>query len=85
MALLKSMRSHAAVGARLLLVDWWMDSTRTQPPAAPIMSGEFLLMSGEAQTYSEDEADDWLTETGWRKVERRQLAGPGSVIIAEAT
>ena len=72
------MRSHAAVGARLLLVDWWMDSTRTQPPAAPIMSGE-------GQTYSEDDADDWLTETGWRKVERRQLAGPGSVIIAEAT
>ena len=49
------------------------------------MSGEFLLMSGEGQTYSEDDADDWLTETGWRKVERRQLAGPGSVIIAEAT
>jgi len=84
-ALLKSMRSGAATGARLLLVDWWMDSTRTQPPPAPIMSGEFLLMSGEGQTYSEDEADDWLTETGWRKVERRQLAGPGSVIIAEAT
>ena len=48
------------------------------------MSGEFLLMSGEGQTYSEDEADGWLTETGWRKIERRQLAGPGSVIIADA-
>jgi len=84
MGLLKNIRSHAAVGARLLLVDWWMDATRTQPPAAAIMSGEFLLMSGEGQTYSEDEADGWLTETGWRKIERRQLAGPGSVIIADA-
>jgi len=25
------MRAHVAVGARLLLVDWWMDSTHTQP------------------------------------------------------
>ena len=48
------------------------------------MSGEFLLVSGEGQTYSEDECDEWLAETGWRKIERRQLAGPGSVIIAEA-
>jgi hypothetical protein len=84
LALLKKMHAHTAAGARLLLVDLWMDKTRTQPPAAPLMSGEFLLISGEGQTYSEDEADEWLAQTGWRKLERRPLAGPGSVIIAEA-
>jgi hypothetical protein len=83
-ALLKSIRGHAAAGARLLLVDWWMDATRTQPPAASLISGEFLVVSGEGQAYSEDEADEWLAETGWRKLERRPLASPGSVIIAEA-
>jgi SAM-dependent methyltransferase len=82
--LLNNIRSHVATGARLLLVDLWMDSTRTQPPAAPLMSGEFLVHSGEGQAYSEDEADEWLTQTGWRKLERRPLAGPASVIIAEA-
>lgn len=81
--LLKTLRRHAAAGARLLLVDWWMDSTRTKPPAAPLISGEFLVVSGEGQAYSEDEADEWLAETGWRKIELRPLAGPGSVIIAE--
>ena len=83
-ALLRNMRAHVAAGARLLLVDWWMDSTHTQPPAAPLISGEFLVISGEGQAYGEDDADEWLPQTGWRKLELRPLAGPGSVIIAEA-
>ncbi len=84
LALLRNMRRHAAADARLLLVDLWMDATRTQPPAAPLASGEFLVISGEGQAYGEDDADEWLAQTGWRKLERRPLAGPGSVIIAEA-
>ena len=62
----------------------WMDVARTQPPGAPLASGEFLVISGEGQAYGEDEAEDWLAQTGWRKLERRPLAGPASVIIAEA-
>ncbi|MBV8402095.1 MAG: hypothetical protein JOZ17_25740 [Acetobacteraceae bacterium] len=72
------------VGARLLLVDLWMDASRTQPPAAPVMAGEFLIHAGDGQSYAEDEADAWLAQTDWRKLERRPLAGPASVIIAEA-
>jgi hypothetical protein len=82
--LLKHLRAHAAAGARLLLVDLWMDSAHSQPPAAPLMSGEFLVMSGEGQAYDEDTAHQWLAQTGWRPLERRPLAGPASVIIAEA-
>jgi SAM-dependent methyltransferase len=82
--LLKAMRSGVEAGARLLLVDLWMDPTHTQPPAAPLMSGEFLVMSGEGQAYGEDQAEAWLGHAGWRKVERRPLARPASVIIAEA-
>ena len=82
--LLKAIRAGVEADARLLLVDMWMDPTHTQPPAAPLMSGEFLVMSGEGQAYGEDQADAWLGQTGWRKLERRPLAGPASVIIAEA-
>jgi hypothetical protein len=84
LGLLKNVRAHVVMDARLLLVDLWMDPTRTEPPAAPLMSGEFLVHAGEGQSYSEAEADEWLAETGWRKLERRPLAGPGSVIIAQA-
>ena len=39
--LLSKMRARAPAGARLLLVDLWMDPSHTQPPQAPLMSGEF--------------------------------------------
>ena len=48
------------------------------------MSGEFLVMPGEGQSYSEQEADHWLGQTGWRKHERTPLTGMSSVIVAEA-
>ena len=50
----------------------------------PLLSGEFLIISGEGQAYGEDDAEAWLRETGWHKAERRPLGGPSSVIIAEA-
>jgi len=72
-------------GARLLLVDLWTDPSHSQPSAAALMSGQFLLTSGEGQVYSEQEADEWLAQTRWKKLERKTLAGPASCIIAEAT
>ena len=82
--LLKKMRAIAPRGARLLLVDLWTDPTHSVPPAAALMSGEFLVMAGEGQAYSEQEAEHWMRETGWRKLERKALAGATGLIVAEA-
>jgi SAM-dependent methyltransferase len=82
--LLRNMRTRAAPGARLLLVDVWLDATRAGPQPAPLLSGAFPLMSGEGQAYGETDAHEWLAKTGWRKLEWCPLAGPASVIIAEA-
>jgi SAM-dependent methyltransferase len=83
--LMRKIRADVMPGTRLLLVDLWTDPSHTQPSAAALMSGQFLLTSGEGQTYSEQEADEWLAQTGWKKLERKALAGPASCIIAEAT
>jgi ubiquinone/menaquinone biosynthesis C-methylase UbiE len=83
--LMSKMRATVQKGARLLLVDFWTNPTHTDPPAAALMSGEFLVMAGEGQAYSEQEADHWLEKTGWHKHERKPLAGMSSVIVAEAT
>ena len=71
-------------GARLLLVDLWTDPTHTEPTAAAVISGTFLLISGEGQSYSEQEADGWLELTKLRKLERKPLSWPNSLIVAEA-
>jgi SAM-dependent methyltransferase len=83
--LLRRTRERVADGARLLLADFWTDQSHTEPPMAALMAGEFLVITGEGDVYSEEEATEWLTQTGWRAVERKPLAGPISVLLAEAT
>ena len=82
--LMRKCRGAVQADARLLLVDLWTDPTHSDPAAAALMSGAFLLTSGEGQTYSEQEADEWLEQTGWRRCERKALAGATSLIVAEA-
>jgi SAM-dependent methyltransferase len=81
--LLRRIRQYMPDGARLLLVDFWTDATHTQPAFAALMAGEFLVITGEGDVYSEEEAHRWLEESGWRTLERKPLAGPISVIVAE--
>jgi SAM-dependent methyltransferase len=83
--LLRRARRHVTEGARLLLVDFWTDPTHTQPPAAALLAGEFLLWAGEGDVYSAEEARRWLGETGWRPLEHTPLAGSASLIVAETT
>ncbi len=65
-------------------MDFWTDPTHTQPPAAALLAGEFLVIAGEGDVYSAEEARAWLEDCGWSIVEHRPLAGPTSVIVAEA-
>ncbi len=75
--------AHVPDGARLLLADFWTDETHTDPPFAALMAAEFLMFTGEGDVYSEEEARRWLDETGWKALERKPLAGPQSLIVAE--
>ena len=83
--LLERLRRRAPAGARLLLVDFWTDSSHTQPPLAALLAGEFLIIAGEGDVYSEEEVREWLEATGWRFLERKPLAGPAGLIVAERT
>jgi hypothetical protein len=82
--LMHKMRAGVQPGTRLLLVDLWTNPSHTQPGPAALISGEFLVISGEGQAYSEQEADTWFGQTGWKKIEKTPLAGPTSLIVAEA-
>ena len=82
--LLRRTRDAVPAGARLLLVDFWTDQTHTQPPFAALMAGEFLVITGEGDVYSTEEVSGWLGTTGWRPIEHQPVAGPISVMVAEA-
>jgi hypothetical protein len=75
--------ASGAPGERLLLVDWWTEPTHTQPLGTALMAGEFLAHVG-GDVYSDEQMKPWLAEQGWSPMEMLPLAGPRSVIVAEA-
>jgi O-methyltransferase/methyltransferase family protein len=80
--LLKRAHDAAAEDGRLLLVDFFLNQTRTGPVMAALMSGEFLIQT-QGRSYSVEEVREWLDGTGWRFAEHRPLAGAVSLVIAE--
>lgn len=81
--LLGRVRESVDRGSRLVLVDFWTNADRTAPVPAVLGAGEFYRMAG-GDVYSVEEAQGWLAETGWQFLEHRALAGPQSLIEAEA-
>ncbi len=84
--LLSRLRKIVPDGARLLIVDFWTNSTHTEPLFAALMTGSFMTTSGEGDVYSTEEALSWLHQTGWRKVDHKPLIGAveASLLVAEA-
>jgi len=82
--LLKTVRTAAPRGARLLLADFWTNATHTEPMMAALMAGEFAAHLKDGDVYSVDEITRWLPEAGWRFVEHQPLGGPVSLVVAEA-
>ena len=82
--LLQRVRRAAEPGARLLLADFWTDPTHTQPVIAALMAGEFAVHLRNGDVYSVEEARTWLADTGWHFVEHTPLAGPVSLVTAQA-
>lgn len=82
--LLRQARQAVSAGARLLAVDFWMDATHTQPVMGALMAGEFLVVGGNGDVYSVDEERKWLEQSGWRYLDHQPLAGPVTLLVAEA-
>jgi SAM-dependent methyltransferase len=83
-ALLRTIRSAVKPGSRLLIADFWTNPTHTEPVMAALMAGEFAAHIAHGDVYSLDEGQAWLSETGWRFVAHEPLAGPFSLVIADA-
>jgi SAM-dependent methyltransferase len=82
--LLRRVRRAAQPGAALLLADFWTNPAHTEPLQAALMAGEFAVHLRGGDVYSVDEVRGWLDHTGWRFADHRPLAGPQTLIVAEA-
>ncbi|MBV9322985.1 MAG: methyltransferase domain-containing protein [Chloroflexi bacterium] len=82
--LLRKVRQAVPNGARLLLVDIWVDARHTRPVLSLLQAAEFVAFVGQGDVYSEEEVHAWLGETGWRAISRISLPEPQSAIVAEA-
>jgi ubiquinone/menaquinone biosynthesis C-methylase UbiE len=82
--LLSRVRGAVGTGARLLLADFWTDPTHTEPLIAALMAGEFAVHIRHGDVYSVEEARRWLTAAGWKFTGHQPLAGPFSLVAAEA-
>jgi SAM-dependent methyltransferase len=82
--LLRRVRQCVSPGARILLVDFWTNDAHTEPTFSALMAGEFLLTPGRGDVYSLEDAESWFAVTAFRTVEHKRLAGPASVLVAEA-
>jgi hypothetical protein len=51
---------------------------------AALMAGEFAAQVKDGDVYSVEEIGQWLPTAGWRFLEHAPLAGPVSVVAAEA-
>jgi hypothetical protein len=83
LGLLKRVHSSAPPGAHPLAVDFFLNETKTGPLPCALMSGEFLTNTSGISYSSAAEVCEWGTETGWRFVEQRPLAGPVSLLVLE--
>lgn len=83
--LLRHVRTATGPDGLLLLVDFWTDPTHTQPLMAALMAGEFAAHLANGDVYSTGEAREWLEPAGWRFLRHQPLAGPISLIAAQAT
>jgi hypothetical protein len=55
-----------------------------EPLQAALIAGEFAVHLRNGDLYSVEEVRGWLDRTGWRFTDHRPLAGPHSLIVAEA-
>jgi hypothetical protein len=82
-AILRHARAAAAPGARLLLLDFFLDGDVVPRSLDALHAGEYLVIDGTV-VYPEADVRGWLSGAGWRTVERLTLPGSPRVLVAEA-
>jgi ubiquinone/menaquinone biosynthesis C-methylase UbiE len=82
LALLNKLRLALNPGGRVLIQEFYINGERTYPPWSALFSINMLVNTEGGRCYSPDEMTEWLTETGFGKIIKKQLTDS---VLLEAT
>ena len=83
LAILRHARAAAAPGARLILLDFFLDDDEVQRPLDALHAAEYLVIDGTV-VYPEAQVRTWLADAGWQPVDKLALPGSPRALIADA-
>ncbi|WP_029041878.1 methyltransferase family protein [Cucumibacter marinus] len=79
----KNARAAAAKGAKLAVLDFYLDNDAHQRPIDALHAAEYHVIDGTV-VFPEDDVNAWLEAAGWKPTGMVALPGSPRVLIAEA-
>jgi len=79
--LLRKAATALTPGGRVVVQDFWLDATRTQPPSAAIFSVHMLAVAPGGRVYTVEEISRWLEEANLEDISSQQVEG-GTVLVS---
>lgn len=68
-------------GGQIIIKDWVMNEDRTEPAGGAYFALNMLVGTERGDTYTESEIRRWFTNTGIKKIERKDTSFGSSLII----
>jgi SAM-dependent methyltransferase len=80
-ALLKKIYKCLANDGVVLISEWLLNDEKTGPAASALMGLNMIIETYGGKNYSYAEIVDMLKQAGFKRPERRSLAGPAEIVI----
>ncbi len=80
-ALLKKIYNGLAKDGVVIISEWLLNDEKTGPAASALMGLNMIIETYGGKNYSYPEIVDMLKQAGFKRAERRFLAGPADIVI----
>ncbi len=78
--LIKKCSASLNPGGRVIVIDWLMDESRTQPAQGAFFALNMLVGTAAGDTYRESDVADWMRSAGLTEIERRNTPFGTSIL-----
>lgn len=78
---MKNIYKSLANDGVIVISQWLLNDEKTGPASAALMGLNMIIETNGGKNYSYAEIVDMLNQAGFKRSERRALAGPAEIII----